>query len=206
MPRLKNATHEKFAQLIALKHLSQSAAWLEAVGPERASRTSLKNCTAHANRVATYPSVRARVEEIQAENEQECRWGRKQLLDFYCDCLERGAGTLTPDDRLCQGIERTTVEHLNSKGEVVRTVTKERLIMPAKMEAAEGVRRMLGWDKRTEADVPDDITELMIMIRRKAIPDSALGASTDSIQPLEVLSSEHLSPLPVLPSPSEAST
>jgi SWI/SNF-related matrix-associated actin-dependent regulator of chromatin subfamily A-like protein 1 len=49
---------------------------------------------------------------------------------------------------------------------VVRTVTKERLIMPAKMEAAEGVRKMLGWDKRTEADVPDDITELMIMIRR----------------------------------------
>ena len=121
MPRLKNATHERFAQLIAMRHLSQSAAWLEAIGPQRALKTSLKNCTAHANRVANYPSVRARVDEIQAENEAECRWGRKQLLDFYCDCLERGAGTLTADDRLCQGVEETTVTHYNGKGEPVRT-------------------------------------------------------------------------------------
>lgn len=115
MPRLKNATYEKLAQLIALKHMSQAAAWLEAIGPQRAAKTSVKNCTAHAGRVANYPSVLARVEEIQAENEAECRWGRKQLLDFYCDCLERGAGTLTADDRLCQGVEETTVTHYNGK-------------------------------------------------------------------------------------------
>jgi hypothetical protein len=52
----------------------------------------------------TSPSA---LREIQAENEQECRWERKQLMDFYTECLERGAGTLTPDDRLCQGVERT---------------------------------------------------------------------------------------------------
>jgi hypothetical protein len=34
--------------------------------------------------LAAKPSIRARVEE----NEAECRWGRKQLLDFYCDVLE----------------------------------------------------------------------------------------------------------------------
>ena len=92
MPRLENATHEKFAQIIALKHLSQSAAWLEAIGPQRAAKASLKNCTAHANKVANHPNIRAGVKEIQAQNEQECRWRRKQLLDFYCECLERGAG------------------------------------------------------------------------------------------------------------------
>jgi hypothetical protein len=96
------------------------------------------------SKLAARPSVRARVEEIQAENEAECRWGRKQLLDFYRDCLERGAGTLTADDRLCQGVEETTVTHYNGKGEPVRLVHKRRLIMPAKMEAADGVRRMLG--------------------------------------------------------------
>jgi hypothetical protein len=60
-------------------------------------------------KLAAKPSIVTRVKEIQAENEAECRWGRKQLLDFYRDCFERGAGTLTADDRLCQGVEETTV-------------------------------------------------------------------------------------------------
>jgi hypothetical protein len=103
--------------------------------------------------------VLARVEEIQAQNEAECRWGRKQLLDFYCDVLERGAGSLMPEDRLCQACEETTVTHYNGKGEPVRTVHKRRLIMPAKVEAADGIRKMLGWDKRPDDQPEDDITE-----------------------------------------------
>lgn len=205
MPRLKNATHERFAQLIAMRHLSQSAAWLEAIGPQRALKTSLKNCTAHANRVANCPSVRARVDKIQAENEAECRWGRKQLFDFYCDCLERGAGTLTADDRLCQGVEETTVTHYNGKGEPVRTVQKRRLIMPAKIEAADGIRKMLGWDKKMDSMPEDDISELLIMIRKRS-SHSALPASTVSEQSLEILSSEHLQPPPQFPSSSAAAT
>ena len=115
MPRLKNAVHEKFAQLLALTHVSQHAAWLEAIGPHRAVKVLAKNkratsLTSAASKLAAIPSIRARIEEIQAENEAECRWGRKQLLDFYCDCLERGAGTLTADDRLCQGVEETTAD------------------------------------------------------------------------------------------------
>ena len=104
----------------------------------------------------------ARVEEVQAENEAECRWGRKQLLDFYCEVLERGAGTLTPDDRLCQACEDTTVNHYNGKGEAVRTVHKRRLIMPAKVKAADGIRKMLRWDKRPDDQPQDDITELLV--------------------------------------------
>jgi hypothetical protein len=174
MPRLKNTVHEKFAQLLALKHASQHAAWLEAIGPERAAKVLAKNkratsLTSAASKLAAIPSIRARVQEIHAESEAECRWGRKQLLDFYCDVLERGAGTLAPEDRLCQASEETTVTHYNGKGEPVRTVHKKRLIMPAKMEAADGIRKMLGWDKVVKAGEPDDdITELLVMIRRRS--------------------------------------
>ena len=113
-----------------------------------------ENGIASLARVATKSTVRARVNEIQAENELECRWGRKQLLDFYCEILERGAGTLTPEDRLCQASEETTVSHYNGKGEPVRTVHKKRLIMPAKVEAADGVRKMLGWIAKSK---PQDL-------------------------------------------------
>jgi hypothetical protein len=227
MPRLDNPVHERFSQLLALKHLSQHAAWLEAIGPERAAKVLAKNkratsLTSAASKLAAKPSIRARVEEIQAQDEVECRWGRKQLLDFYCECLERGAGTLTPDDRLCQGVERTTVEHRDSKGRVVRTVTKERLIMPTKTDCAQGLRAMLGWDKRADALPEDDITELLVMIRRKS-GHGALGAkpaevnfgghselgvakvaevntlpeTTESSEVLEALSRGHLEPLPI---------
>ena len=71
--------------------------------------------------------------------------------------------------RLCQACEETTVTHYNGKGEPVRTVHKRRFIMPAKVEAADGIRKMLGWDKSVKAGEPDDdITELLVMIRRKS--------------------------------------
>jgi hypothetical protein len=53
---------------------------------------------------------------------------RRQLLDSYCDVLEHGAGTLTPEDRLCQACDETTVTHYDGKGEPVRAVHKRRLI------------------------------------------------------------------------------
>jgi hypothetical protein len=43
------------------------------------------------------------------------------------------------------------VTHYNGKGEPLRTVHKRRLIMPAKVEAADGIRKMLGWDKVVKA-------------------------------------------------------
>ena len=58
--------------------------------------------------------------------------------------------------------------HYNGKGEAVRTVHKRRLIMPAKVEAADGIRKMLGWDKRPDDQPQDDITELLVMIRRRS--------------------------------------
>jgi hypothetical protein len=57
----------------------------------------------------------------------------------------------------------------------VRTVHKKPLIMPAKVEAADGIRKMLGWDKSLKAGEPDDdISELLIMIRRNSSHASAL--------------------------------
>jgi hypothetical protein len=49
--------------------------------------------------------------------------------------------------------------------------------MPAKVEAADGIRKMLGWDKSAKAGEPeDDITELLAMIRRRSGGTNALEA------------------------------
>ena len=76
-----------------------------------------------------------------------------------------------------KGYVETTVTHYNGKGEPVRTVHKKRLIIPAKIEAADGIRKMLGWDKPIKSGEPeDDITELLVMIRRRS-SNFALDAS-----------------------------
>jgi hypothetical protein len=233
MPRLKNAIHEKFAQLLSLKPMSQHAAWLEAIGPQRAAKVLAKNkratsLTSAASKLAAKPSIRARVEEIRAQNEQECRWNRKQLLDFYCDVLEVGAGDLRPSDRLCQGIEETTTTTYDGKGRPRSKIKRKRLIMPSKVEAADGIRKMLGWDKVVKAGEPeDDITELLVMIRRrsghgqlesgkpaevkpaghalleaKPAELKVLSQKPEATQVLERLSRGHFEPLPLMVSPS----
>ncbi len=88
----------------------------------------------------------------------------------------------------------------------MRTITKKRLLMPSKVECAEGVRRMLSWDKKPDSEATEDISELLIMIRRKSGSSNALPEKTESTEPLDVLSSERLEPMYCLPSPSEAST
>jgi len=135
--------------------------------------------------------------------------------------LEQPAGTLQADSPLCQGVERVITEHFNSKGELVRTVTKERLIMPSKVDCGEGLRSMCGWDKRGETETADDITELMVMIRKRSsngAPGTAKPAEGNSgghsqfgvaksgdldtfpestAQVLEPLSKGHPEPLPI---------
>jgi hypothetical protein len=191
MGRLRNQTHERFAKLIALGHLSQHAAYLDAVGPDRAQKLSVHAVSVTASRLLKKDSLRARIDEIRAEDERECRWGRKELLDFYCDALELGAGQLKADDRLCQGCEETIVTHYDGKGKPVRTIKKKRLIMPSKVDCADGLRKMLGWDKKLEAMPDDDISELLIMIRRKSLPEKPVVATE--------LLTDHLHPLPTLP-------
>jgi hypothetical protein len=226
MPPLTNPVHEKFAQAIAQGHCSQADAWLAAIGPERAAKVFAKHkrptaLTSAASKLAAKSSIRARIAEIKEENAAECRWNRRQLMDFYVDCLEQPAGTLRADDRLCQSIERITTEHFNSKGELVRTVTRERLSLPSKTECGEAIRAMCGWDKRG-GDLPeDDITELLVMIRKRssnAAPGTAKPAEVNSgghsqfgvaksgdldtfpestAQVLEPLSKGHPEPLPI---------
>jgi hypothetical protein len=232
MPRLKNPTHEKYAQLIASKNLSQAAAYLEAFGhfhkdgktPRKLSGTSLWTC---ASRLMKNAQIVARIQELRDQNEQECRMTRRELLDYYVDILEQPAGTLQPDSRLCQGIERTTTECRNAAGEITRVITKERLILPSKTEAGLALRYMMGWDKKPDSEPEDDITELLVMIRRrsghgqlesgkpaevkpaghalleaKPAELKVLSQKPETTQVLEILSRGHFEPLPLMVNPS----
>jgi hypothetical protein len=139
--------------------------------------------------------------------------GTQAVARFLLRRARARTGTLTPEDRLCQACEETTVTHYDGKGEPERTVHKCRLIMPVKVEAADGIRKMLGWDRVVKPGEPeDDITELLIMIRRKSahgeLGDAKpadikpLPKKTENTQVLEVLSNGHLEPLPVHVNPS----
>jgi hypothetical protein len=72
-----------------------------------------------------------------------------QLLDLLRQ-LER-CRPLASGDRLSQACQETTVTRYNGKGEPVRTVHKRRLIMPATVEAADGIRKM-DWTRWVKAD------------------------------------------------------
>jgi hypothetical protein len=53
----------------------------------------------------------------------------------------------------------------------------------SKVDCADGLRKMLGWDKKGETEATDDITELLVMIRRKSGDPNALP-DTQSTQPI----------------------
>jgi hypothetical protein len=90
--------------------------------------------------------------------------------------------------------------------------------MPTKIEAADGIRKMLVWDKSMKAGEPeDDITELLVMIRRRSDVTNALEApkqadantlpeKTENTHVLEILSAGHFEPLPICVSDSEENT
>jgi hypothetical protein len=229
MPPLSNSVHERFAQAIAQGHCSQADAWLAAIGPERAAKVLARHkhptaLTSAASKLAAKSSIRARIDQLRAEAEQECRISRRELMDFYVAVIQQPAGTLRADSPLCQSVERVTTQVLNSKGEVTRTVTREKISLPSKCEAGEALRAMCAWDKKPEDSPEDDtISELLIMIRKRssngapgtAKPveidsggQSALGvakpaevtfpeSTEESTEVLEALSRGHLEPLPI---------
>ena len=96
-------------------------------------------------------------------------------MDFYTDVIQQPAGTLQADSRLCQTIERITIEVHNAKGEVTRVITREKLGLPSKCEAGLALRQMCGWDKKPDAEPEDDISELLIMIRKRSSSGNALS-------------------------------
>ena len=96
----------------------------------------------------------------------------QKLVELDQDSLKRRAAGLKQivvetkiRPRAC---EETTVTHYDGKGEPERTVHKGRLIMPAKVEAADGIRKMLGWDRVAKPGEPEDDSHLTVFRRRGA--------------------------------------
>jgi hypothetical protein len=163
---LKDPRHERFAQAIAVgmfAHLAE--AYRYATDNEKASSNTASTV---ALRWSKRVDVAARVEEIQAEAQAKCRWEREDLVNFLLDICETPAGKIDKDSRLCQSVEDFVTETPNGS-----TIHRRRLAMPSKMEAAQSLKFMMGWDRppndgSNPAGSDDTLTELLIMIRRRS--------------------------------------
>lgn len=137
---LKNSRHERFAQLVA-GGADQSQAYRE-VYPR--SRTWTKNAV----RVAAChvaKKTQARVRELLELPAQDLVASRMEVARFYTRVIRTPIGAVNEDSDLAQ--EKTTRTLVGEEEGVV-----EKIKMTCKASAAEGLRRMLGYDEPEKED------------------------------------------------------
>ena len=134
MPRLRNQSHETFAQAIA-GGLSGTKAYRKTVAlTGRGGKR--ENDKIHACEWRRRKDVLARIAELQAQNARKMKLSREQTLEFLSEVVQTGAGQVAPDNRLCQAYEKT------ENGFKIR--------VPDKIAAAQTISRMCGWNQPEE--------------------------------------------------------
>jgi hypothetical protein len=155
MPPLPDARHERFAQLMADKRMSNAEAYREALGkPEMTPDVAAVMATKWLNRV----NVAARITELKAQAEEVSTLTRQEAVGILCDVITTGARQVDPDGPLCQSYKR----HKTPQGEETETIT-----MPSKMEALKQLAAMCGWNSAVKVDLGDNMTALIQKIRKR---------------------------------------
>lgn len=129
MAKLKNKTHERFAQLIAAGHNNGSAHKL--INPTAKQSSSL----GHSLRIR--PDVQARIEEIlrpsQAKEEKLLLLSREALMDKVSKIINANPEDAAMNNSLCD----VRVDKFGNKIPV----------FPAKLAAVERLSKMAGYEK-----------------------------------------------------------
>jgi hypothetical protein len=160
MPMLRDPRKERFAQFIALAQCASNAeAYRQATGN---AMLTLRVARVTASRWLSQANIAARIKELRDKAEEECNMTRRELMDFYVEIIQTGAGSIDKHSRLCQTCEDITVKTGKA------TIHRKKLSMPSKIDAADSLRHMLAWDKPKEKGPDGDtLTELLVMIRRR---------------------------------------
>lgn len=150
MIALDNPRHERFAQFVA-KGMEQAQAYREA-GFSSVGEAAKAN----ASRLMKDEGVAARVAELKAETERECRISKRKLMDYLCDVLEVPAGEVQEDHKLCQAYKHTESE---------RSIK-----MPDKLRAAELLAKLCGWNEpeKVTHEAGDALLDLLSRVRSRS--------------------------------------
>jgi Terminase small subunit len=157
---LRDPRKERFAQFIALAQCASNAeAYRQATGN---AMLTLRVARVTASRWLSQANIAARIKELRDKAEEECNMTRRELMDFYVEIIQTGAGSIDKHSRLCQTCEDITVKTGKA------TIYRKKLSMPSRIDAADSLRHMLAWDKPKEKGPDGDtLTELLVMIRRR---------------------------------------
>lgn len=128
--QLAEALHAR--QRIFAEHVARgmvgSAAYVKAGYSERGAETG-------ASKLLRNPKVAAYLGALQQQASDDCRWSKRDAMDYLLKIAETPVGEIAPDHPLCQE-HREGTEHT---GSVVK--------MPDKLAAIRQLSAMCGWNQ-----------------------------------------------------------
>lgn len=113
---------------------------------------------AAASRLLTNVKVKTYVEEIQAQSSEDCRWSRKQAMDYLCDVLETPIGKINPNHVMAQSHQEATER------------SGEKITMPGKIEAFRELAKMCDWYTPVKVEVKGTVTSILEQIDTPLLP------------------------------------
>ena len=132
MPPLPDARHERFAQLVADKHMSNAEAYRRAVDkPGMKPEVAASMADKWLKRV----DISDRIAELRAQAEAAARLSREQLVEFLSKIITAQPCDAAPDNPHCE---------LLAGGKIG---------FPSKLQAASQLARMCGWDAPQKVNI-----------------------------------------------------
>jgi hypothetical protein len=126
MSALKNARHEKFAQLVA-SGASGSEAYRSVVG----NGTSAKNAHVHANEWMRAKGVLERIEELKAEASAKCSLSRDAYVKSLVEMYEAKPSEASMDNPRC---------------DVVVVRGHKQAVFPPKLQVGQQLAKLVNWE------------------------------------------------------------
>jgi hypothetical protein len=135
MPILSDPRHERFAQLMAEKRMSNAEAYRQAAGKLKASPHS---DAVTANKWLNRTDIASRIKELQAQTSERCSLTRERYVQSLAQMYEAKPEDASMSNPLC---------------DVLITRGQKHAVFPQKMAIAAQISKVLGWEKPTEVKV-----------------------------------------------------
>jgi hypothetical protein len=154
MSLLKNPRHERFCQLV-VGGMPATHAYRKVAGP-RAGKP--ENDDVHSHEWARRPDVRARIRELQEENNRKSQLSREEALQWLAAVIKTPVGQVHTDHPLAQSYK------LDSDGNL-------EVRMPSKIEAIALLAKLNGWCEpdRLALSMEDPLKNYLMELRRQPI-------------------------------------
>lgn len=161
---LPDGQHELFAQKVALCCYSNTSCYLQAYGDDIKGDSARTN----ASRLLANANVAARVEHLKTEGAKKAEAEVGEVVRLCLNIMRTPVGYVDEESPLAQEVQRD-IQGTEEKG----TVTKVKVKIPGKLEAAKLLTEIKGWKKPQEVDLTVNYT------RPEEALQKAMGAGVD---------------------------